>query len=481
VGFSNNSDGSLKKISITGGVPVTLASAPNLYGASWSNNGQIVLEPTMNSGLQQIADSGGAMRPLTRLEQNEAAHRWPSLLPGDKAILFESDDTKGSREIVAYSLENGQRRNLVEGTAPQYAVTGHLVYSVASTLLAAPFDAVNLKITGPAVPMIHDVREDAGSGAVQYGISSTGHLVYLTGGVQSQRRTLVWVSRTGVEQALPAPPHAYTVPRISPDGRRIAVDIREASSDIWLYDIGRESLSRLTIDASATNPLWTPDGQRVVFQSVKAGRQGRAWQQVDGSGGAEKLASGEERFPSSFSPDGKLLAYYEVSLNTQRDVWVLNLGDPQRTSTPVLQTPVNEAPGKFSPDGHWMAYASGESGRSEVYIRAYPGPGSKWQISTEGGGEPTWNRNGRELFYRDQGKMMAVDITTQPAFAAGKPHMLFAGQYVAGTVVGNYDVTPDGQRFLMLKEGQEIAPPTQINVVLNWFEELKQKVPVANK
>jgi hypothetical protein len=205
------------------------------------------------------------------------------------------------------------------------------------------------------------------------------------------------------------------------------------------------------------------------------------WQMADGSGGLEKLLPSEHTdAPHSWSPDGQLLAFIEVNPTTGIDILMLRLSD--RKVQPFIRTPFNEGAARFSPDGHWLAYISDESGRNEIYVQPYPGPGGKWQISTEGGTEPVWNRNGRELFYRNGNKMMAVDIATQPSFAAGKPRMLFEGPYtLAPGQTPNYDVSPDGQRFLMLKPVEQAAGPTQINVVLNWFEELKQKVPAGKK
>jgi Tol biopolymer transport system component len=230
------------------------------------------------------------------------------------------------------------------------------------------------------------------------------------------------------------------------------------------------------------NAVWTPDGKRIAFQSTKNGTPSVYWQKADGSGGLELLTTSQfSNVPMSWSPDGQILAYLVVNPSTQRDIWLLHMGD--RKTQPFLQTRFDESVPRFSPDGHWLAYMSNESGRYEVYVQPYPGPGGKWLISTEGGTEPTWNPNGREIFYRNGEKMMAVDIATQPSFAAGKPRMLFAGQYEPSPATSpNYDVSPDGQRFLMLKsaEARELAP-TQIDVVLNWFEELKQRVPQGNK
>jgi Tol biopolymer transport system component len=261
------------------------------------------------------------------------------------------------------------------------------------------------------------------------------------------------------------------------------VTIDEQEDQVWLYDLSRETLTRWTFEGNRnTDPAWTSDGKRIAFESNKDGPQNVFWQLADGSGGLERLTTSDyAHFPLSWSRDGKLLAFVELNPSTGRDIWVLKMGD--RKAQPFLHTPFDETSPQFFPDGRWLAYTSNESGRYEIYVQPYPGPGGKWQISTEGGTEPVWNPNGRELFYRSGDKMMAVDITTQPGFAAGKPRMLFQGQYQPVPVTfPNYDVSPDGQRFLMLKPAEQAqAALTQINVVLNWFEELKQKVPTGKK
>jgi Tol biopolymer transport system component len=306
--------------------------------------------------------------------------------------------------------------------------------------------------------------------------------VYVPASVQATQRNLVWVSRNGVEQPLTAPARGYRQPRFSPDGRRIAVAIEEQDTQVWLFDLNRETLTRLSFEGSVNyNPAWTPDGKRIVFQSIDRPGGGLFWQFADSSGAMERLADGCGGNPGSWTPNGQFLACTQVgNPTTGNNITLLKVGDslPQT----LIQTRFNEGAPVFSPDGRWLAYASAESGRYEIYVNAYPGPGGKYQISTEGGTEPVWNRNGRELFYRSGDRMMAVAITTQPVFSAGRPTMLFQGQYQPNpTMNANYDVSPDGQRFLMVKptSAQEAAP-TQINVVLNWFEELKQRVPTGN-
>jgi eukaryotic-like serine/threonine-protein kinase len=467
--------GKLKKVSVSGGAAVNLADAGDLQGASWGSQGMIAYGSEQAAVLQQVSDAGGKPQALTRLEKGETDHDWPEFLPGNKTVLFAaSGGDRSNAQIAVQSVGTGRRRNLIQGaTHPRYAPSGHLVYAQGGNLMAMPFDAQRLTATGAAVPVVE--------GVLEYSISATGSLAYVIGaaGATGQRR-LVWVTRNGIEQPLPAPMHDYRNPRLSPDGRRLAVTIDEPTQ-VWLYDLSRETLSRFTFEGDENlGSVWTPDGKRIAFMSNKEGGPYNIfWQLADGSGGLERLTTSEHtQVPTSWSADGQLLAFVEANSDKRYDIWMLRMGD--RKAQPFLRTLFNNGAARFSPDGHWLAYVSDESGRYEVYVQPYPGPGGKWQISTEGGTEPVWNPNGRELFYRSGDKMMAVDIATQPGFAAGKPRMLFKGQYEGGGPGANYDISPDGQRFLMIKpsESAETAP-TQINVVLNWFEELKQKVPTG--
>jgi serine/threonine-protein kinase len=471
----------LKKVSVSGGAAVTLGDALAAQGASWSSQGIIAFGSERAAVLQQVKDAGGTPQALTHLEKGETDHDWPEFLPGDKTVLFAaSGDDRANGQVAIQSLATGARRNLIQGaTHPHYAPSGQLVYAHGGSLMAVPFDLQGLAVTGSAVPVVEGVLQSTTSGAAQYSVSATGSLVYVAGAVQATvQSTLVWVSRNGTEQPLPAPLREYRNPRLSPDGRRLAVGIED---QVWLYDLSRETLSRFTFEGEENvNPIWAPDGKRIAFLSSKEGTANTFWQLADGSGGVERLTTGEYRQnPTSWSPDGQLLAFVENYPNNRFEIWVLRMAD--RKSQPFVQTHFNDAAPRFSPDGHWLAYDSDESGMYEVYVQPYPGPGGKWQISTEGGTEPVWNPNGRELFYRSGDKMMAVDIATQPGFAAGKPRMLFEGQYEGAGPVANYDISPDGQRFLMIKTNEQESAPTQINVALNWFEELKKKVPTGKK
>ena len=494
--------GNMKKVSVSGGAAVTLAGAPTPRGASWGSGGSLAFVPFASGRMQQAPEERGAPQPLTRFEPGENFHRWPEWLPEGQAVLFAaatSSTNWTNAQVAVQAVETGERQNLVQGgTQPRYASSGHLLYAQAGTLMAAPFDARRLAVTGAAAPVLEGLLQSIFSGAAQYSASATGTLVYVAGGEEASQRSLVWVSRNGEEQSIPAPPRAYRSPRISPDGRRVAVTIDERESHVWLYDLDRQTSTRLTFEGTYNvNASWTWEGEHIAFQSNReGGPQNVFWQPTDGSGGPERLTTSEyTQIPNSWSPDGQFLVFQETHPTSGRDIWVVQLAD--RKAQPFLVTPANEGTTRISPDGRWLAYLSDESGRNEIYVQPYPGPGGKRQISAEGGTEPVWNPNGRELFYRSGDRMMAVEVEVgqastpvssgqagrpvATAFSAGRPRMLFdAAQYLpTPATIPNYDVSPDGQRFLMLKPDEQEAAPTQINVVLNWFEELKQRVPTG--
>jgi serine/threonine-protein kinase len=479
--------GKLKKVSVSGGSTQTLGDALFPRGASWGGQGMIVFAPASASILQQVSEAGGVPQTLTHLDKAEVSHRWPEFLPGGKALLFNTAATNfnwTNAQLAVESIGTGERRNLLTAaTQPRYASSGHLIFAQGGSLMAVPFDPQRIEVTGVAVPVVEAVLQSTTSGGAQYSISTTGALVYVPGGAQTDQRRLVWVNRKGTEQPVAAPARAYLFPRLSPEGSRVTAAITGQDTQIWLYDLARETLTRVTFEGNVNlNAVWTPDGKRIAFNSSKEGPLSLFWQRADGSGGLERLTTSQyPHVPMSWSPDGQLLAFVEVNPTTGYDIWVLRLSD--RKAQPFLRTPFNESTPRFSPDGRWLAYVSDESGRYEVYVQPYPGPGGKWQISTEGGTEPTWNPNGRELFFRNGDKMMAVSTAAQSGFTASKPRVLFEGEYVPSPATAtNYSVSPDGQRFLMLKpaEASELAP-TQINVVLNWFEELKRRVPTEKK
>ncbi len=356
--------------------------------------------------------------------------------------------------------------------------------------MAVPFDLERLEVTGGSLPVIEGVMQAVyntnstiDTGAAHFSVSGAGSLVYIQGGVSPpDRKSLVWVDREGRARPLGGTERGYWYPRLSPDGRRVAVNIAEPEqNDILVYDISRGTTTLVTQEGVNDFPVWSPDGKRVTFGSTTGGPANIFWVQPDGSSVPERLTASEnDQTPASWSPDGKVLAFLEGG-----DIWVLPFDDAEQEPRPFVQTRFTEEYPTFSPDGRLLAYVSDESGRPEVYVQPYPGPGARTRISVEGGFSPAWSRDGRELFYRinsgGKRKMMAVNITTDPAFTAGKPRMLFEeDRFQPSLPVRSYDVAADG-RFLMLDVPEQPAERvTELRVVLNWFEELKRLVPADN-
>jgi len=501
--------GELKKVSLSGGPALALCKTGPLYGASWGSNDTIVFANQIGGGLWRVSAAGGTPQVLTTPDpkKGEFSHRLPQMLPGSQAVLFTIlrayrrwDDA----QIAVRSLVTSEQKVLLEGSADaRYVRTGHLVYARNGTLLAAPFDLAQLKMTGNPVGMVEGVMQDVNdtlaigdTGAAQFSVSDSGGLVYLPGGiVPNFEVSLVWVDRAGRTEPLPLAPRAFGSPRLSPDGQRLAFHTTQTNRNVWVYDISRGASSQMTTEGQNNQSIWSPDGKRVTFGSAAAGPFNLFWKAADSSGPAERLTTDEHsQYPSSWSPDGKTLAFIQVATQTSYEIWTLSLEGGAAKSRPFVQTPFLNRWAEFSPDGRWLAYVSNESGRDEVYVQPYPGPGGRQQVSTEGGVAPAWARNGKELFYavpasivgtipatNDALKMMAVDVTSQPTFTAGKPKMLFAGRYINNTPVRGYDVTPDGRRFLMMQAKEQPPAPalTEIVLVQNWFEELKRRVPTG--
>ena len=480
------SQGKLKKVPADGGAAQVLCDAPSGLGADWAADDTIYFMPFNTSGVWKVAASGGTPREVTQLDRSkgEVSHRWPQLLPGGAAVLFTVWTGPGwdEKSLQMQLVKTGERRVLAQGASTgRYVTSGHLVYNRdgVQTLMALPFDAERLQVMGgPAVALAEQVWEGGAEGA-QYAVSSAGTMAYVASHPARYERRMVWVDRTGKVEPLPAMPRPYYDPRISPDGRRFAVSSEEAAERVWTFDFARPILTALTGPGSSQAPLWTPDGKRVVYRATRMGSRNIAWKAADGSGDEQRLTTNDNmQTPVSVSPDGKLLAYTELDPTRGNDIWLVALdgGKP----VPFLRTPASEENPHFSPDGRWLAYTSDESGRSELYVQPFPGPGGKWMISTGGGTEPVWARDGRELFYRSGDKLMAVTIASEPAFVARLPRVLFEGAFEpTGTGTSGFDVSPDGRRFLMIQPTAPERPVTQINVVINWFEELRQRVPVA--
>ncbi|MBP1609554.1 MAG: serine/threonine protein kinase [Acidobacteria bacterium] len=479
----------LKKIAVSGGAPVTLCS---IQGSprrlTWSVEDTIVFSSA--GGIMRISPNGGTPELLIKARLNDVGEA--QILPGGKAVLF----TLGAgdlRRIAVQSLKSGERKELFAGDSARYLPTGHIVYSLKSVLFAIPFDVDKLETRGGPVSMVEGVLKMPGIVAQsQYAFSGSGVLVYVPGaaGDVAAKRTLVWVDRKGKEEPLPAAPNDYRVPRISPDGTKVALTINSGErSDIWIWDLVRGTMPRLTFNEVSSYPLWTTDGKRIAFAKRPTNLGSEVyWKAADGTGEEEKIGSAPNRghLPWSWSSDGQTLALFEFALSgeTGYDIGTLSTKGNHEWK-PLLNQKHTEFQPKISPDGRWIAYASDESGKLEIYGRPYPEVNKgRWQVSTSGGHTPLWSPNGRELFYLNEDAVMRVPVETEPAFSAGKPETLFRGAYVRfSTSDGQpWDISPDGKRFLMMKEPEAVAPggggPNKVNIVLNWFEELKQRVPV---
>jgi eukaryotic-like serine/threonine-protein kinase len=469
----------LKKVALdTGQIVNVCDTSSNGRGAVWGSDNTIIFTPDTSSALFRVPASGGTPQPLTE-RKDERSHRWPELLPGNRVLLYTiaKGGSWDDAQIIGLRLDTGERRVVIDGgTAPRYLPTGHLVYVHGGALMAVPFDAPRMQVTGTAVPIVQGILMEARDGAAQFSVSQNGTLAYIPSNVSSTDRRIVWVDRDGSAEPLRAPVRAYEHPRLSPDGKKVVLGIAGDSPNLYIYDIAANSLKQFTTEANNAMPIWTPDGKRITFRSTKGGPWNIFWKSADGSGAAEQLTNGQYLTePSSWSSDGKLLLFTEQTPATRRDIWVMELtGDRKRR--PLIQTPADESAPRFSPDGHWIAYVSDASGRIEVYVQPYPPSGEKWQISTSGAREPVWAPNGAELFYRDQDKLMAVEIKTQPAFAAGKPRMLFEGGY-EGPISSraNFDISPDGRRFLMLQKTAAKEISTDVKIVPNWFQAVRSR------
>ena len=486
VAFATFSDTSWKKVSVLGGPALTLWDAPSApRGAAWGPDDRIIFaHAASGTGLFRGPAAGGETVVLTTpdTDAGELNHWWPELLPGGRALLFTV--VRGSRdqdrEIALLDLDTGDRRVLVPGGShPRYAPSGHIVYGTEGTLRAVGFDLATLTVTGDPVPVVDQVRTTS-SGAVSFAISSAGTLAYATGGsATTGSRVFVWVDREGRGTPAAAEALDYQEFALSPDGTRVAVRTRrQEGQDVWVIDLDRGTTTRLTFDpANELFPTWTPDGRRVAFGTAT---QGLAWKAADGSGEATPLDTDPDRFPQTFTPDGAVLVFERRS-GDSADIGMLGV-DGAPAPTLLLDTEFEERNAALSPDGRWLAYESNESGRLEVFVRPFPDVGAgRWQVSTGGGQWPVWHPAGDELFFRGLSNVMALAFTTEPTFTPGAVTSLFDWDFGTG---GNrrMAVSPDGQRFLLLREGDaqqtpDEGPPPQVIVVENWLEELKRLVP----
>jgi len=485
----------LNKVATSGGVPIPICDLKaRPLGICWASDGRIIYG-TRSAGLGSVSAAGGAPEPLTQVSPGkDATHRLPHLLPGGKSLLFTSmPDPFGLEARIEWlSLETGQRKVVMEDAVDaRYASTGHLVFVRKGALMAAPFNLDRLEAAGPAVTVMKGIQQalnapqpDVNSGAGQYTISETGTLVFLSGGiVPEQLGDLYWIDRGGrAEKWAAFGTRAAMVFRIAhPSGQLLAYASYPPNRGIGIYDIQKNTTTRVAVEGQAWSPIWTADGKRITFSWTKTGPMEIWWTGEDGGRTMELLTKSENELRAcSWSPDGKYLAFLDNGPDMNVDIRLLRLAD--RQVLPFVATKSNEAFPDFSPDGRWLAYASNESGRFEIYIRSVPDGKRTLPITTEGGTAPLWSPDGRELFFwnKDFTKLMATPIVPGQNLSAGTPKLLFEYAVMGSQQIRNYDITPDGRRFLVRERKNYALPPvTELTLVRSWFEELKRLSPAG--
>ena len=492
VGFL--ADDKLKKIQVAGGVATVLCNAVSIFGADWGGDDRIVFTDGSDNGLSIVPAAGGKPESLTKVdpEREESSHRLPRWLPDGQAVLFTvmRHDWDAQPRLAIYRLETHDWRVLLEDAADaSYVPTGHLVFMRQGTLMAVRFDPARLEVVGQPVALTNNVMQSftnnsqTNTGAGQFGISDTGMLLYAPGGIAPDpRNSLVWVDQKGTEQPIAPLESPFLAPRLSPDGQRIAYVNVGREWRVWVYDLTRGTNTPLTVEGWATFPTWTPDGRRLLFAWMKSGPPNLFWQPYDGSSPMERLTTTGDyvQMSGAWSPDGGTVAFTQDA-GKDNDILVLDVRS--RQVKPLLNSPANEQWPDISPDGRWIAYSSDESKRFEVYVRPFPGLGQKYQVSSEGGSEPLWARDGKKIFYRWGDKVWAVEVGTGGGFSAGKPRLLFEKPgFGGGAPIRTYDLSLDSQRFLMVKlEQRQPAPVAEMVLVQNWFADLKRLVPAEKK
>ena len=470
VGFFARSQ--LLKAPVGGGRPTVIAEIESFGGASWGDDGRIVVGTQQESGLFRVAATGGPLEPLTVPTTEDVGndHRWPQVLPGGRGVIFTvGTGPEETARIVVLDSRSGARKELLRGSASaRYVPTGHLVYARNAALFAMPFDLDRLEIAGAEVRLADGVAEGT-NGAPEYSFSAAGDLVYVPGWSGGPRHTPVFVDMQGTVEKT-AQRGYYFAPRVSPDGSRIAFTRSGAKNNIWVYETDRETLTRVTF-GRYHQAIWAPDGRLTMSQGPPA-RLRLIRRSAYGNGTDEEItAVGGRQVAGSWTPDGRTLYYERWQGETQSDIWAVSPG--VREPAPFLASRFIESLPRLSSDGRWLAYISDENGRAELYVRALQGDGQRWPVSVDGATFAVWAPDGRRLYYRGPGRgnesvnIWAVDIATSPAFRASRPRPLFP----ASSFMPEFDITPDGKRFVMVQE--DTTPlPQQLHLVLNWFKTL---------
>ncbi|HEU5239637.1 MAG TPA: protein kinase, partial [Pyrinomonadaceae bacterium] len=482
-------DFTLRKCALDG--PVTsVVKIGDARGISWLGDDMLVYAPDPAGALFKISVTGANPQAISRLDESkkERTHRWPQVLPNGKAVLFtvgtiDSPDSYERANIEAVILATGERRLILQNASmARYVPSGHLVFARAGGLYAVRFDLQTLTTNGTAEAVLQGVSADETTGASHFAIADDGTLAYVPGAGDTTRRRLFWGDRAGNFQPLNFAPAQYNDVRISPDGTQVALLVGSSGvGDVWVYDLTRATSTRLTFDVSNASPVWTADGNSVYYTQIRTtGDLTTLFRKpADGSREAEKVASLETTaYVKALKPDRSAAIFdYQMNINSGDIVQLALTPDAQMVR--LVNTPFNEYAAALSPDGRWLAYQSSEGGRPEIFVKDLSGSGARTPISTDGGEEPRWSANGRELFYRKSNSFMSVSVEPGATLHAGTPKELFKGVYDLRSNSGvTYDVDPKTNRFLMIRPADDATAPTQIRVVVNWFEELRRAVPV---
>jgi len=470
----------LRRLALAGGTALRvaeIATAVSSRGVAWGRDGYIYFLPNTALGVQRVRENGGTVEAVTQLDatRNERTHRWPAVLPDASAVIFTSDTSATTEyyddaRIEAVRLASGERTVLVEGSSQaRFLPPDRLVYARQGTLFAVAFDPRRLVTSGPPVVVAQNVATDVSSGAVHFAVSERGDLAWVPGEVAGGVVELVWVRPDGAEQATGLRAGQYTQLALSPDGGRVAVaDAAGSSLSIWVGDLARRSLSRLTFEGAASDPVWSADGQRLVHLSVPTATASPTivWKPADGSSAAEDLyGTGSQSFPTSFSPDGKWLLVERQVTGSQADLWLVPV-DGKSQPRAFFESPFDELHAEFSPDGRWVAYCSMESGQPEIYLRPFPSGAGKWQVSTAGGFEPHWSGDGKTLHFRGLTGIFRVALELAGGVRLGQPELL-TSTVARGTIGKTYDVAPDGSVLLARRPAANLRSQ-QVNLSLGW-------------
>jgi serine/threonine-protein kinase len=479
----------LKRVPVVGGsVTVICRCGARNVGAAWLPDGTIVFtEAGGTTGLRRVSAIGGDVSTLAAPDRarGQQAYILPDVLGEGRAVLFAivgSDGIDGAR-VAIRDLKSGEQRTVVGGTQAHYLPSGHLVFNVAGTIYAAPLDVSQMALAGPAVAVVRDVITKL-NGAAEFAVSRNGSAAYMTRDIRSPGYTLVWFDRQGRLEPTGAPPHMYLSERLSPDGTRVAIADGNPELGILIWDFAERVLTQFTFDPGTyLGPVWSPDGTRIAFGYPRdGGITNIYWQATDGTGAAERLIeSSRSQHPCTFTPDGKSLIIRDSTPETGLDLSILSL-EGERTVKPLIREPGNQQHPDISPDGRWIAYQTEEAGVSKVVVRPFPSVDSGgWIVSPDGGTRPRWNRRGGELFYQDpEGRLMSVAVQTGTEVTFAAPAVVVDARFVtAATFDRTYDVSPDGTRFLTIRDAADAGggPPVQVNLILNWGDELKVFVP----